>query len=69
MNQESVSKILAEILVGCLRRLQCWAMTGIFDEFQRFTSNRINVADQEFIEAFDFPVKLKEKNTPPWFQE
>ncbi|PVU91858.1 hypothetical protein BB561_004172 [Smittium simulii] len=34
-------------IVGCLRRMQGWAMTAIFEEFQRFSGNRIRIPDQE----------------------
>ncbi|XP_068321562.1 inositol diphosphatase DSP1-like [Pyrus communis] len=40
-------------LVGCLRRLQRWCLTSIFDEYQRFAAAKARVSDQRFIEAFD----------------
>ncbi|KAI9025333.1 tyrosine phosphatase family-domain-containing protein [Phycomyces nitens] len=39
-------------LVGCLRKIQRWSMTSIFDEYRKFAGSRI-LADQEFIETFD----------------
>ncbi|CAG8569679.1 14673_t:CDS:2 [Funneliformis mosseae] len=33
-------------LVGCLRKLQKWSMTSIFDEYRRFAGSKV-LADQE----------------------
>ncbi|KAJ2891464.1 tyrosine-protein phosphatase siw14 [Coemansia aciculifera] len=43
-------------LVGCIRKLQGWAMTAIFDEYQRFSGTKIRISDQEFIEVLKTPV-------------
>ncbi|XP_015878304.2 probable tyrosine-protein phosphatase DSP4 isoform X3 [Ziziphus jujuba] len=40
-------------LVGCLRRLQRWCLSSIFDEYQRFAAAKARVSDQRFIELFD----------------
>ncbi|KAI9179022.1 tyrosine-protein phosphatase siw14 [Blastocladiella emersonii ATCC 22665] len=40
-------------VVGCLRKLQRWSMTSIFDEYRRFAGEKIRIADQEFIEVCD----------------
>ncbi|KAF3451786.1 hypothetical protein FNV43_RR07882 [Rhamnella rubrinervis] len=40
-------------LVGCLRRLQRWCLSSIFDEYQRFAGSKARVSDQRFIEMFD----------------
>ncbi|CAK9181693.1 unnamed protein product [Ilex paraguariensis] len=40
-------------LVGCLRKLQGWCLTSIFDEYQRFAADKARVSDQRFIELFD----------------
>ncbi|KAJ2488370.1 tyrosine-protein phosphatase siw14 [Coemansia sp. RSA 2050] len=51
-------------LVGCIRKLQGWAMTAIFDEYQRFSGTKIRISDQEFIEVFKAPVTISCK--PQW---
>ncbi|KAJ6334253.1 hypothetical protein OIU78_011200 [Salix suchowensis] len=33
-------------LVGCLRKLQQWCLTSIFDEYQRFAAAKARVSDQ-----------------------
>ncbi|XP_054819174.1 probable tyrosine-protein phosphatase DSP4 [Prosopis cineraria] len=40
-------------LVGCLRKLQKWCLTSVFDEYQRFAAAKARVSDQRFIELFD----------------
>ncbi|KAL3521905.1 hypothetical protein ACH5RR_014739 [Cinchona calisaya] len=50
-------------LVGCLRKLQKWCLTSIFDEYQRYAADKARVSDQRFIELFDVS-SLKELSTP-----
>ncbi|KAJ0017783.1 hypothetical protein Pint_09725 [Pistacia integerrima] len=40
-------------LVGCLRKLQKWCLTSIFDEYQRFAAAKARLSDQRFMELFD----------------
>ncbi|KAJ7964795.1 Tyrosine-protein phosphatase [Quillaja saponaria] len=40
-------------VVGCLRKLQKWCLTSVFDEYQRFAASKARVADQRFMELFD----------------
>lgn len=40
-------------LVGCLRKIQRWCLTSIFDEYQRFAAAKARVSDQRFMELFD----------------
>uniref|UniRef100_A0A060T8Y7 diphosphoinositol-polyphosphate diphosphatase n=1 Tax=Blastobotrys adeninivorans TaxID=409370 RepID=A0A060T8Y7_BLAAD len=40
-------------LVGCLRRLQDWSLTMIFDEYRRFAFPKSRPLDQQLIELFD----------------
>ncbi|KAK9763782.1 tyrosine-protein phosphatase siw14 [Basidiobolus ranarum] len=40
-------------LVGCLRKLQHWSYTSIFDEYRRFSHPKSRSMDQQFIELFD----------------
>jgi tyrosine-protein phosphatase SIW14 len=39
-------------LVGCLRKMQCWSATAVFDEYRRFSFPKSRVMDQLFIELF-----------------
>ncbi|XP_021719761.1 probable tyrosine-protein phosphatase At1g05000 isoform X2 [Chenopodium quinoa] len=40
-------------LVGCLRKLQKWCLSSIFDEYQRFAGVKSRISDQRFVETFD----------------
>ncbi|CCK71602.1 putative tyrosine protein phosphatase SIW14 KNAG_0H01880 [Huiozyma naganishii CBS 8797] len=40
-------------LVGCIRRLQNWSLTMIFDEYRRFAFPKARALDQQFIEMYD----------------
>ncbi|KAI9598861.1 tyrosine phosphatase family-domain-containing protein [Syncephalis fuscata] len=48
-------------LVGCLRKLQHWSHTAIFDEYRRYAHPKARSMDQQFIELFDC------RNVWPWF--
>jgi tyrosine-protein phosphatase SIW14 len=39
------------VVVGCLRKLQRWSLTSIFDEYRRFCG-KIRALDAQFIELF-----------------
>jgi len=53
-------------LVGCLRKLQKWSLTGIFDEYRRFAGTKVRVLDQQFIELFGLEVPYNKKYKPSW---
>ncbi|KAF8414160.1 hypothetical protein HHK36_002159 [Tetracentron sinense] len=40
-------------VVGCLRKLQNWCLSSVFDEYQRFAAAKARVSDQRFMELFD----------------
>ncbi|SCU90811.1 LAMI_0E03686g1_1 [Lachancea mirantina] len=40
-------------LVGCIRKLQNWSLTMIFDEYRRFAFPKARALDQQFIEMYD----------------
>ncbi|KAL3229138.1 Inositol phosphatase SIW14 [Nakaseomyces bracarensis] len=40
-------------LVGCIRKLQSWSLTMIFDEYRRFAFPKARALDQQFIEMYD----------------
>ncbi|GAA5978900.1 hypothetical protein JCM10908_002727 [Rhodotorula pacifica] len=39
-------------VVGCLRRIQSWSLTSIFDEYRRYSTPKSRAMDLQFIEAF-----------------
>lgn len=40
-------------VVGCLRKLQKWCLSSVFDEYQRFAAAKARVCDLRFMELFD----------------
>ncbi|XP_004250242.2 inositol diphosphatase DSP1 isoform X1 [Solanum lycopersicum] len=50
-------------LVGCLRKLQKWCLTSIFDEYQRYAAEKARVSDLRFMELFD----ISSFKQPPTF--
>ncbi|KAF7817758.1 putative tyrosine-protein phosphatase [Senna tora] len=40
-------------LVGCLRKLQKWCLSSVFEEYKRFAGAKSRIADLRFIESFD----------------
>ncbi|XP_057507907.1 tyrosine-protein phosphatase DSP1-like isoform X1 [Actinidia eriantha] len=56
-------------VVGCLRKLQKWCLSSVFDEYQRFAAAKARVSDQRFMELFDvstfkhLPVSFSCSNT------
>ena len=40
-------------LIGCLRKVQQWSLTVIFDEYRRFAEPKPRFLDQQYIELFD----------------
>ncbi|XP_020683388.1 tyrosine-protein phosphatase DSP1 isoform X1 [Dendrobium catenatum] len=50
-------------VVGCLRKLQKWCLSSVFDEYQRFAAAKARVSDQRFMELFDI-TSLKHLSPP-----
>ncbi|KAH3666087.1 hypothetical protein OGAPHI_004276 [Ogataea philodendri] len=40
-------------IIGCIRKLQKWSLSMIFDEYRRFAYPKERPLDQQFIEMFD----------------
>uniref|UniRef100_A0A7S0HUV5 diphosphoinositol-polyphosphate diphosphatase n=1 Tax=Hanusia phi TaxID=3032 RepID=A0A7S0HUV5_9CRYP len=40
-------------VVGCLRKLDQWSLTSIFEEYRRYAGTKVHVLDQQFIEFFN----------------
>ena len=41
------------VVVGCLRKVQSWSLTSVFDEYRRFAGKQPNMLDLQYIERFD----------------
>ncbi|KAJ3413288.1 tyrosine-protein phosphatase required for protection against superoxide stress (By similarity) [Chytridiales sp. JEL 0842] len=54
-------------VVGCLRKLQRWNLTSIFEEYRRYAGPKVRVLNEQFIELFDTDlVKLPSSSTLSW---
>ncbi|KAI8852665.1 tyrosine phosphatase family-domain-containing protein [Chytridium lagenaria] len=54
-------------LVGCLRKIQHWSFTSIFDEYRRFSHPKSRSMDQQFIELFEVSkVEVDPRWLPSW---
>ena len=51
-------------VVGCLRKLQRWNLTSIFEEYRRYAGAKIRLLNEQFIELFD--TDLVQKQYTPW---
>lgn len=44
-------------VVGCLRKIQQWTLTSIFEEYRRFTGTKARQIDEQFIELYNPPIQ------------
>lgn len=53
---------------GCLRRLQGWALTSVFHEYNHFAGDKGRLADQLFLELYRPVVRVDPRFVAPWFE-
>ncbi|KAE8266917.1 hypothetical protein A4X09_0g5431 [Tilletia walkeri] len=53
-------------LVGCLRKLQQWSLTTIFDEYRKFSAPKSRSMDQEFVELYAGEEAVWTRVEPRW---
>ncbi|OMJ26284.1 putative tyrosine-protein phosphatase [Smittium culicis] len=53
-------------LVGCLRKLQGWNLSSIFDEYRRFAGPKVRLSNEQFIELFDTDLVSVPLDPPKW---
>lgn len=46
-------------VIGCLRKLQNWCLSSVFEEYNRFAGAKSRITDLRFIETFEV-LKLRE---------
>jgi len=54
------------MIVGCLRKLQRWNLTSIFDEYRRYAGSKVRLLNEQFIELFDTDLVNLPANHPKW---
>jgi hypothetical protein len=56
-------------VVGCLRKLQRWNLTSIFEEYRRYAGAKVRLLNEQFIELFDTDLVQKQYSTQlAWLQ-
>ncbi|GAB0489568.1 hypothetical protein MMPV_000792 [Pyropia vietnamensis] len=53
-------------VVGCLRKLQRWALTSVFEEYRRYAGAKVRLMNEQFIELFDTDLVSVPKTAPEW---
>jgi len=57
-------------IVGCLRRLQNWALCGIYQEYSFFCQRSIRLLDHQLMESFTMTFTEEERqNLPEWLPQ
>ena len=56
-------------VIGCLRKLQMWTLTSIFEEYRRFAGIKARAIDQQYIELY-VPVLsiIEHDHLPDWLK-
>ncbi|TPX38325.1 hypothetical protein SmJEL517_g00110 [Synchytrium microbalum] len=53
-------------VTGCLRKLQKWNLTSIFEEYRRYAGPKVRVLNEQFIELFDADLVRIPSPRPSW---
>eukprot|EP01135_Chromosphaera_perkinsii_P011375 Nk52_evm20s2391 gene=Nk52_evmTU20s2391 len=53
-------------LIGCLRKLQKWNLTSIFEEYRRYAGSKVRLLNEQFIEFFDTDLVRIPEVPPKW---
>lgn len=57
-------------VIGCLRKLQNWSLSSIFDEYRCFAGTKAKQIDERYIELFDPPKNAFNADYfPSWLKE
>lgn len=56
-------------VIGCLRKLQCWSLTSVFEEYRRHAErDKVRISTELFIELFDTDLVSVPENKPRWLK-
>ncbi|TDH70188.1 hypothetical protein CCR75_002202 [Bremia lactucae] len=56
-------------VVGCLRKIQGWHLSSIFEEYRRFAGSKVRLQNEQFIELFDTDLVTIPVNSPTWLRK
>lgn len=60
---------MAGAVVGCLRKIQQWHLSSIFEEYRRFAGSKVRLQNEQFIELFDTDLVTIPANPPSWLRK
>lgn len=56
-------------VIGCLRKLQSWTLTSIFEEYRRYAGIKYRAIDQQYIELYvPSPSVIQHDHLPEWLK-
>lgn len=56
-------------VIGCLRKLQCWSLASVFEEYRRYAENdKVRISTELFIELFDTDLVRIPEKSPKWLK-
>lgn len=56
-------------VIGCLRKLQLWTLSSIFEEYRRFAGIKARAIDQQYIELYVPPYSvIDHESLPDWLR-
>lgn len=55
--------------MGCLRKIQQWHLSSIFEEYRRFAGSKVRLQNEQFIELFDTDLVTIPANPPSWLRK
>lgn len=56
-------------VIGCLRKLQGWCLSSIFEEYHRHADAKGRLSNEQFIELFDTDlINIPSRNRPTWLR-
>lgn len=62
-------RALTGVVVACLRKLQKWSMTSIFEEYRRYSGgSRLQPQQEQFIEIYDIDLITISPSAPDYLQ-
>uniref|UniRef100_M4C493 protein-tyrosine-phosphatase n=1 Tax=Hyaloperonospora arabidopsidis (strain Emoy2) TaxID=559515 RepID=M4C493_HYAAE len=56
-------------VVGCLRKIQGWHLSSIFEEYRRFAGSKVRLQNEQFIELFDTDLVTIPAKSPSWVRK
>mmetsp|Transcript_63883 Transcript_63883/g.151108 ORF Transcript_63883/g.151108 Transcript_63883/m.151108 type:complete len:96 (+) Transcript_63883:223-510(+) len=66
---DSVGRHRVGTVVGCLRKLQRWNLTSIFEEYRRYAGSKVRLLNEQFIELFDTDLVTIPQKKPAWLPQ